>query len=81
MLADVRLARRAETGKTAVPPRVTTRRSRATALWYRRDATYTGAYSTANLPLIPQQSCHLFHTKVAPDSTANLPSIPGERCP
>jgi hypothetical protein len=39
-----------------------------------------GAYSTANLPLIPQQSCHLFHTKVATDSTANLPSIPGERC-
>ena len=38
------------------------------------------AYSTANLPLIPQQSCHLFHTKVATDSTANLPSIPGERC-
>jgi hypothetical protein len=38
------------------------------------------AYSTANLPLIPQQRCHLFHTKVATDSTANLPSIPGECC-
>jgi hypothetical protein len=41
---------------------------------------WSTAYSAANLPLIPQQSCHLFPTKVATDSTANLPSIPGECC-
>jgi hypothetical protein len=33
-------------------------------------------YSTAKLPLIPWQACHLFHTKVATDSTAKLPPIP-----
>jgi hypothetical protein len=38
------------------------------------------AYSTPNLPLIPRQSCHLFHTKVATDSTGSLPLIPYEGC-
>jgi len=37
-----------------------------------------GAYSTPNLPLIPRESCHLFHTKVATDSTRKLPPIPRE---
>ena len=38
------------------------------------------AYSTPKLPLIPRQSCHLFHTKAATDSIASLPPIPGEAC-
>src|SRR3989442_14528638 len=39
-----------------------------------------GAYSTPNLPLIPRQTCHPFHTKVATDSMAKLPPNPGESC-
>ena len=31
------------------------------------------AYSTPNLPLIPEQACHPFHTKAATDSRAMLP--------
>src|SRR5947209_5355373 len=31
------------------------------------------AYSTPKLPLIPGQTCHAFHTKVASNSTAKLP--------
>lgn len=31
------------------------------------------AYSTPNLPLIPEQACHPFQTKAATDSRAKLP--------
>jgi hypothetical protein len=38
------------------------------------------AYSARKLPLIPRQSCHLFHAKVATNSRAKLPVIPRESC-
>jgi len=76
-LNDVRLALSGIRGAYFVYPLSPTL-VQATAIF--AQAAKEAAYSTPNLPLIPRQTCHPFHTKVATDSMAKLPPNPGESC-